>query len=120
MSPLCVLLMAASATAADPLPMSQGTTTPAPAYSSSEPTDGGRPRLFSRIRKFFRRESQPSDQLSATTYPASPGGPSVRENTTPAPGTSSGPAAPVPVRPVPLLPPREMDPTRRPPIGSPF
>ena len=74
MNALVVLLIAASP-AADPVPVAQAPVTSAPAYSYTVPgsattTEESRPRLFSRIRKLFRRNSQPSDVYPATSYPA--------------------------------------------------
>ena len=133
MNPLAVLLIAASTTAADPLPVAQGPVTPVPAYSYSEPgsaatTEGSRPRLFSRIRKLFRRESQPADQFPATSYPASASGSAgsnVWGTMPPAASVSpqatpTGPTAPAILRPVPATPAPEAGPVRRMPTGSPF
>jgi len=133
MNALLVVLMAASTTAADPVPPAQGAVTSVPAYTYSEPasagtTDGSRPRLFGRIRKLFRRGSQSSDSMPVTTYPASSGGAvgsNVWGTTIPAasasaPVTSSGPAASPVLRPVPAAPESETGTVRRMPAGSPF
>ena len=129
MNPLVVLLMAASTTAADPLPVAQGTTTPVPVYSYSEPasagtTDSSRPRLFSRIRKLFRRGSQPADESPVTAAPAATRvNTSVWGTTSPQPVTSVVPNTTVPLRPVPAVtPPPEIGSpaAQRMPTGSPF
>ena len=128
MNPLVVLLIAASTTAADPMPVAQGTTTPAPVYSYSEPasagtTDSSRPRLFSRIRKLFRRGSQPADEVPMTITPApTRATTSVWGTTSPQPVTSVVPSATAPLRPVPTVtpPPEIGGPAQRMPTGSPF
>jgi hypothetical protein len=134
MTPLVVLMMTA-ATAADPAPVFQGPVTPFPSYSSAAApvtgtTDGGRPRLFARIRNFFnRRSSQPSDPLPANSYPVPPAGsvgPGVWGGTmtTPAlvspPATSSGTTVPAIIRPVPVTPSPVTTPAQQMPKGSPF
>ena len=79
MNLLVVLMMATSATAADPPPVVQGPAAPAPSYSSaepgwSEPAPESRPGLFTRIRNFFSRRSSPApEQLPANDSPAPEG-----------------------------------------------
>jgi hypothetical protein len=135
MNAIVVLLMTASTTAADPMPVVQGTTTPVPVYSYSEPmssgtTDNGRPRLFGRIRKLFRRGSQPSEQMPVTTYTTTPSGSTVSNvwggsMAPPLAGspaaTSSGTTTATPVlRPVPTSTSPDSGSAKRMPAGSPF
>ena len=104
MNLLVVLMMATSATAADPPQAVQGPAAPAPSYSAaepgwSEPAPESRPGLFTRIRNFFSRRSSPSpDQFSAGDSPASPaewtgsnawGGSTTAPRLTPSPVTAS-------------------------------
>src|SRR5262249_13833672 len=130
MNPLVVLLMAASTAGADPAPVVQAPITSVPAYSYTEPgqTEESRPRLFGRIRRLFRRNSQPTEQWPATSYPAPSSGvagsnvwgtmppaASASPQTTP-PGPSPTPV----LRPAPAASPPEASPARRLPAGSPF
>jgi hypothetical protein len=121
MNVLVMLMMATSATAADPLPVVQGPAAPVPSYSATEPGWSGpapesRPGLFTRIKNFFsRRSSQARDQFSAGDSPASPGewsgsnawggsataprltpSPVMTSDTSPAPGLRPVPATPSP------------------------
>ncbi len=131
MNALVVLLMTAS-TAADPVPVVQAPAAPAPTYTYTVPdsagtTEEGRPRLFSRLRRLFRRGSQPSDPQPTTVYPAPSGAtaPNVWGTMPPAGSASSAAtspgssAAPI-LRPVPAAPLPETAPARRLPSGSPF
>ena len=101
MNLLVVLMMATSATAADPPPVVQGPAAPAPTYSAaepgwSEPAPEGRPGLFARIRNFFSRRPSPApEQLSASDAPAPAGdwgGPNAFSGTATAPRLTPSPA----------------------------
>jgi hypothetical protein len=124
MTPLFALLVAAS-TAADPLPAAQGPTTPAPVYTytppaSDVPTDGSRPRLFSRLRRLFRRDSQPADQ-GPVTYPTTTAPTTnVWGSTAPPPAVTTTPTTTPALRPVPSAPPVQTAPAQKMPAGSPF
>ncbi len=102
MNLLVVLMMATSATAADPPPVIQGPAAPAPAYSSaepgwSEPAPESRPGLFTRIRNFFSRRSSPApEQFSANDSP-------VPEGDWGGPNAFSGPATAPRLTPSPVM-----------------
>ena len=130
MNALVVLLMATSP-AADPV--AQAPVTSAPTYTYTVPgsattTEESRPRLFSRIRKLFRRNSQPSDVYPATSYPAPSSGVAGSNvwGTMP-PGGSSSPqvvgsgstTAPV-LTPVPTTTTPDTGAARKLPTGNPF
>jgi hypothetical protein len=79
MNALVTLLLATSATAADPLPVVQQPVTSPPAYTYAEPTKESRPGLFGRVRGALGLKSSATDQApSAPTasWPAAWGGPS--------------------------------------------
>jgi hypothetical protein len=124
MTPLFVLLLAAS-TAADPVPVVQGPTTAAPVvtYSdgSASTASGNRPRLFSRLRSLFRRNSPASEPVPVTYATSTP---NVWGSTAPPPAVTSTPVT-TPVttpalRPVPSAPPPQTAPAQKMPAGSPF
>jgi hypothetical protein len=126
MTPLFVMLLAAS-TAADPVPVVQGPTTAAPVvtYSdgSASTTSGNRPRLFSRLRGLFRRNSPASEPVPVTYSTSTP---NVWGSTAPPPAVTSTPVVtttPVTtpaLRPVPSAPPSQTAPAQKMPAGSPF
>ena len=120
MNLLVVLMMATSATAADPPPVIQGPAAPVPSYSSaepawSEPAPESRPGLFTRIRNFFSRRSAPApDQFPANGSPASAGdwggpnawsGPTTAPRLTPSPVTTYETSPAAGLRTVPATPP---------------
>jgi hypothetical protein len=133
MNPLVVLLMAASTTAADPLPVVTMPAAPVPAYAYTEPASAGttersRPHLFSRLRKLFHHGSPSAQPAPVTAYPALPGSPTEwnvwgampsSASVTP-PTIAPAPAAAPLLRPVPVAAPPDNDSPKRMPAGSPF
>jgi hypothetical protein len=120
MNLLILLMMATSATAADPPTVVQGPAMPVPSYSStepgwSEPAPESRPGLFTRIKNFFSRRSSPTpDQFSAGDSTASPGewngssawggSTTTAPRPTPSPVTTSDPSPAASFRPMPATP----------------